>query len=125
VKKKVMLLEEIGKEQLKEEVTEFQVGDTVEVTVKITEGERDRLHAFTGIVIARRGSGVQETFIVRRIVSGEGVERTFPLHSPAIAGITVVRRGDVRRAKLHYLRKRVGKATRVKEKRATKKEPPK
>jgi large subunit ribosomal protein L19 len=118
----VNLIKQIEKEQMKEEVTDFNVGDTVEVSVRITEGERQRLHAFTGIVIARRGGSLRETFIVRRIVGGEGVERTFPLHSPAIAAIKVVRRGDVRRAKLHYLRQRVGKATRVKEKLATKRD---
>ena len=114
------LVHQIEKEQLKDGIAAFNVGDTVDVSVRITEGERQRLHAFTGIVISRKGSSLREMFTVRRIVGGEGVERTFPLHSPAIAGIKVVRRGDVRRAKLHYLRQRVGKATRVKEKLATK-----
>jgi large subunit ribosomal protein L19 len=108
-------IDEIEKEQARQDVPEFSVGDTVEVDVKITEGERQRVHAFTGIVISRRGSGMGETFTVRRIVAGEGVERTFPVNSPAIADIKVLRQGDVRRAKLHYLRKRAGKAARIKD----------
>jgi len=115
----VNLVKEIEKQYAKETPPTFDVGDTVQVDVKIIEGDRERIHAFTGIVIARRGTGIRETFAVRRIVAGEGVERTFPVHSPAIVGVTVIRKGDVRRAKLHYLRERVGKATRVKEKRAT------
>lgn len=114
------LMKEIEKEQMKDEVPEFNVGDTVEVHVKLTEGERKRIHVFKGIVISRKGSGPREMFTVRRIVAGEGVERTFPLHSPAVLAVKPVRRGSVRRAKLHYLRKRVGKATQVKEKRPTK-----
>ena len=115
------LIKDIEKEQLKQDVPEFNVGDTVEVHVKIVEGERQRVHVFTGIVISRKGSGLRTMFTVRRIVAGEGVERTFPLHGPSIVTIKVVRSGDVRRAKLTYLRKRVGKATQVKEKRAKKK----
>jgi large subunit ribosomal protein L19 len=94
---------------------EFHVGDTVDVGVRIIEGDKERIQVFTGVVIARRGGGVSETFTVRRIVAGEGVERTLPLHSPSIAFIRVVRSGKVRRAKLTFLRKRVGKATRLTE----------
>lgn len=112
------LIKEIEKEQLRTSIPQFHVGDTVDVHVKSVEGERERVHVFTGIVISRTGSGLREMFTVRRIVAGEGVERVFPLHSPAITAIRVVRAGSVRRAKLHYLRQRVGKATRVKEKRA-------
>ena len=113
------LIKEIEREQQKPELPPFRVGDTVDVHVKLVEGERERLHTFSGIVIARKGAGLREMFTVRRIVAGEGVERTFPIHSPAIASIRVVRAGAVRRARLTYLRKRVGKATQVKEKRAT------
>ena len=101
---------------MKTEVPEFSVGDTVDVEVRIKEGDKERSQIFNGTVIARRGRGPAEVVTVRRIVQGEGVERTFPLHSPKVAAIDVVRRGDVRRAKLYYLRDRVGKATRVKEK---------
>jgi large subunit ribosomal protein L19 len=94
---------------------EFHVGDTVDVGVRIIEGDKERIQVFTGVVIARRGGGVSETFTVRRIVAGEGVERTLPLHSPSIAFIRVARSGKVRRAKLTFLRKRVGKATRLTE----------
>lgn len=111
------LIREIEKQQIKTELPEFSTGDTVEVHVKIVEGDRERIHVFTGIVISRKGSGLRETFTVRRIVAGEGVERTFPIHSPTIAAIKVMRKGKVRRAKLTYLRKRVGKATQVREKR--------
>jgi large subunit ribosomal protein L19 len=95
--------------------TEFHVGDTVDVGVKITEGEKERVQVFTGVVTGRRGGGATETFTVRRIVAGEGVERTFPLHSPTVSFIRVGRSGRVRRAKLMYLRDRVGKATRLEE----------
>jgi large subunit ribosomal protein L19 len=91
----------------------FHVGDTVDVGVKIQEGDKERIQVFTGIVIARRGGGGTETFTTRRIVAGEGVERTFPLHAPSVSFIRVVRSGRVRRAKLHFLRKRTGKATRL------------
>jgi len=101
--------------QLKENVPEFAVGDTVRVHVKIREGERERIQAFEGTVIARKGSGVSETFTVRRVSYGVGVERVFPLHSPNVANVEVVRRGRVRRAKLYYLRDRVGKAAKIKE----------
>jgi len=96
---------------------EFRVGDTVDVGVRIMEGDKERIQVFTGLVIARRGGGATETFTVRRLVAGEGVERIFPLHSPLLAFVRVVRSGKVRRAKLHYLRQRVGKATRLTERR--------
>ena len=100
---------------LKEDVAEFAIGDGVKVYVKIIEGNNERIQLFAGTVIARRGSGIEETFTVRRVVSGQGVERVFPLHSPRIDRIEVVRKGKVRRAKLYYLRKKIGKAARVKE----------
>jgi large subunit ribosomal protein L19 len=96
---------------------QFEIGDTVGVHVKISEGGKERVQVFTGLVIARRGGGVNEKFTVRRIVAGEGVERVFPLHSPKIARIEVIRSGVTNRAKLYYLRQRVGKATRLKERR--------
>lgn len=99
----------------KKELPKFNIGDTVDVSITIKEGDRERIQIFTGTVIARRGSGTRETFTVRRIVGGEGVERVFPIHSPVIKDIKVRRRGKVRRAKLYYLRGRVGKATKVKE----------
>jgi large subunit ribosomal protein L19 len=104
---------------LKEDVPDFGPGDTVKVHVRVVEGNRERIQVFEGVVIARSGSGVRETFKVRKLSFGVGVERTFPLHSPIIARIEVVRRGDVRRAKLYYLRDRVGKKARIKEKRDT------
>lgn len=94
----------------------FQIGDTVTVNVRIVEGEKERVQAYTGVVIGRRGKGMGETFTVRRIVNNEGVERIFPLHSPKIAGVEIVRSGHVRRAKLFYLRDRVGKSRRVRDK---------
>ncbi|MCK4602342.1 MAG: 50S ribosomal protein L19 [Phycisphaerae bacterium] len=100
---------------LKTDVPNFKIGDTVNVAVRIVEGDRERTQVFTGVVIARKGGGVNETFTVRRIVNNEGVERVFPLHSPRIASIEVVRGGKTRRAKLYYLRERTGKATRLKE----------
>jgi large subunit ribosomal protein L19 len=106
---------EIGKEALKDKVPDFKIGDTVRVEVEIVEGDRTRTQPFEGIVIARKGSGLRETFTLRRIASGVGVERTFPLHSPRLAGFKIVRRGEVRRAKLYYLRRKVGKKARVKE----------
>jgi large subunit ribosomal protein L19 len=96
-------------------VPQFEIGDTVDVFQRILEGNKERLQVFSGTVIARRGSGMSEMFTVRRIVQGEGVERVFPLHSPRIARVEVKRSGRVRRAKLFYLRKRVGKATRLRE----------
>ena len=100
---------------MKKDVPSFRIGDTVNVSVRIVEGEKERIQVFTGAVIARRGSGISENFTVRRIVNQEGVERTFPIHNPKIASIDVVRSGKVRRAKLYYLRDRVGKSTRLKE----------
>ena len=102
-------------DSLKENVPQFAIGDTIRVEVKIREGERERLQAFEGTVIAKRGSGVAETFTVRRVSYGVGVERVFPLHSPNVAAVKVVRYGKVRRSKLYYLRDRVGKAAKVKE----------
>ena len=99
----------------KKEVPQFEVGDTVDVHQRILEGQKERVQIFNGTVIARRGGGMRAMFTVRRIVQGEGVERIFPLHSPKIAKIEVKRTGRVRRAKLYYLRKRVGKATRLRE----------
>ncbi len=107
---------EVEKQWMKDKIPDFAIGDTVDVAVKIKEGGKERIQVFNGTVIARRGRGPAEAMTVRRIVQGEGVERVFPLHSPKIDSITVVRRGDVRRAKLYYLRDRVGKATRVREK---------
>jgi len=100
---------------LKENVTDFAVGDSVKVYVKIVEGDTERVQLFAGTVIARRGSGIEATFTVRRVVSGQGVERVFPVNSPRIDRIEVVRKGRVRRAKLYYLRSKIGKAARVKE----------
>ena len=106
---------ETQKEWLREKVVPFRPGDTVRVIVRVKEGEKERLQAFEGVCIARKGGGVSETFTVRKISNGVGVERIFPLHSPMIADITVVRRGAVRRAKLYYLRDVTGKAARIKE----------
>jgi len=104
--------------QLKKNRGDFATGDTVKVQVKIVEGEKERIQAFEGVVIRKRGEGARASFTVRRISYGVGVERTFPLHSPMIERVQVVRRGDVRRAKLYYLRALSGKAARLKEKRA-------
>ncbi|MGE3164029.1 MAG: 50S ribosomal protein L19 [Planctomycetota bacterium] len=108
-------LQEFEKKQLKASVPEFKVGDTVDVHVRIVEGSKTRTQVFTGTVIARKGTLNREMFTVRRIVAGEGVERVFPLHSPWLEDVQVRRYGRVRRAKLYYLRDRVGKATKVKE----------
>ena len=110
------IIKEIEAEQLKASVDEFNVGDTVKVGYKIIEGGKERIQNFEGIVIARKNGGIQETFTVRHISYGVGVEKTYPLHSPKIASITVVRKGKVRRAKLYYLRNLTGKAAKVKEK---------
>jgi large subunit ribosomal protein L19 len=109
------LVEEAG---LKKDVPEFRVGDTVDVHQVILEGQKERVQIFNGVVIGRRGEGMRAMFTVRRIVQGEGVERVFPLHSPKIKKIEVKRTGRVRRAKLYYLRERVGKATRLRERKA-------
>ena len=108
----MQLVEDANK---KADLPDFQVGDTVEVHQRILEGQKERVQIFTGDVIARKGAGLKETFTVRRLVQSEGVERIFLVHSPKIAKIVIKRRGKVRRAKLYYLRKRVGKATRLKE----------
>ncbi|HUY31554.1 MAG TPA: 50S ribosomal protein L19 [Pirellulales bacterium] len=111
----------VEKPNLKTEVPQFNIGDTVDVHTRILEGEKERIQIFNGVVIARSGSGTREMFVVRRIVQGEGVERKFPLHSPRIARIEVKRSGVVRRAKLYFLRDRVGKAVRLKERRTDRK----
>jgi large subunit ribosomal protein L19 len=108
------IVQEIEKAQLKMTVPEFDIGDTVEVRTKVKEGDKERISVFIGTVIGRQGTGVRETFKVRRLVQGEGVERTFPLHSPLLTEVRVRHKGEVRRAKLYYLRRRVGKATRIK-----------
>ncbi len=112
---KMDALKLIAQDSLKTEVPEIEIGDTVKVHVKIREGEKERIQMFEGTVIARRGSGISETFTVRRVSYGVGVERVFPIHSPNVAGVDVVRHGRVRRSKLYYLRDRVGKAAKVKE----------
>jgi large subunit ribosomal protein L19 len=111
------IIEELEKEQMDREVPEFGPGDTVIVQVKVKEGNRERLQAFEGVVIAKRNRGLNSSFTVRKISHGEGVERVFQTHSPAIGSIQVKRRGDVRRAKLYYLRDRKGKAAKIREKR--------
>ena len=112
----------IEKQKLAAEAPQFDIGDTVDVHTRILEGEDERIQIFSGTVIARNGSGLREMFTVRRIVSGEGVERKFPLHSPKIAKLEVKRRGVTRRAKLYYLRDRVGKAVKLRERKAAGKE---
>ena len=109
------IIDAINQENVKSSIPEFNVGDTVRVMVKVIEGDRERLQAFEGIVIARKHGGISETFTVRRLSFGVGVEKTFPIHSPKVADIQVVRQGRVRRAKLYYLRARTGKAAKVKE----------
>ena len=108
-------LEVFASEQLKETVPSFNIGDTVRVHNRIKEGTRERIQMYEGTVIARHGGGISETFTVRRLAYGCGVEKTFPLHSPNVAKVEVVRKGKVRRAKLYYIRERVGKASKVKE----------
>ncbi|NTW71713.1 MAG: 50S ribosomal protein L19 [Eubacteriaceae bacterium] len=109
------ILREIEREQLKQDVPVFNVGDTVKVHVKVVEGKRERIQIFEGVVLKRQNGGIRETFTVRKISSGVGVERTFPLHSPRIDKIEVTRKGKIRRAKLFYLRDRIGKAAKIKE----------
>lgn len=109
------LIAEITKDQLRTDLPEFRPGDTVRVHAKVVEGSRERIQVFEGVVIKRQNGGIHETFTVRKISYGVGVERTFPLHSPKIAKLEVVRRGKVRRAKLYYLRNLRGKAARIKE----------
>ncbi|NIK68806.1 MULTISPECIES: 50S ribosomal protein L19 [unclassified Paenibacillus] len=109
------LLQTIAQEQLRQDLPSFRPGDTLKVHVKVIEGSRERIQLFEGVVIKRRGGGISETFTVRKISYGVGVERTFPLHSPKLEKIEVARRGKVRRAKLYYLRELRGKAARIKE----------
>ena len=115
------IMELVEESCLKEQPPEFEIGDTVDVHTRILEGDKERIQIFSGVVIARNGSGTREMFIVRRIVAGEGVERKFPLQSPRIAKVEVKRHGVVRRAKLYCLRDRIGKATRLKERRPVRK----
>lgn len=116
------IIEQVEQTYLKKEPPQFEVGDTVDVATRIIEGEKERIQVFSGTVIMRKGRGINETFTVRRIVNNEGVERIFPVHSPFISKVTVRRSGESRRAKLYYLRDRVGKAVRLTEKRKVKKE---
>lgn len=109
------LIEELTKEQLRSDIPDFRPGDTVRVHAKVVEGDRERIQIFEGVVIKRRGAGISETYTVRKISNGIGVERTFPLHTPRVAKIEVTRHGKVRRAKLYYLRNLHGKAARIKE----------
>lgn len=111
----MQMIRSVEEEQMKTDIPSFRPGDTVRVHVKVVEGERERIQMFEGVVIRRRGGGLSETFTVRRVSYGVGVERTFPLHSPRVAKIEVLRRGKVRRARLFYLRKRRGKAARIKD----------
>ena len=110
-------LDQIESAQLRDDLPDFSPGDTVRVHVRVLEGGRERTQTFEGVVIARKGGGIRETFTVRKISYGVGVERIFPIHAPIIQSVEIVRRGDVRRAKLYYLRDRLGKASRIKEKR--------
>ncbi|GMV07024.1 MAG: 50S ribosomal protein L19 [Gemmatimonadota bacterium] len=113
------LIQEIEKDQLRDDAPDFAPGDTVKVLYLVREGNKERIQAFEGVCIGRKGGGLSETFTVRKISSGIGVERIFPLHAPTVKGIEVVRRGRVRRAKLYYLRGRRGKSARITEKRTT------
>ena len=110
-------LDALDADSLRDDIPGFRPGDTVKVHVRVIEGNRSRIQVFQGVVIRRQGGGVRETFTVRKVSFGVGVERTFPVHSPVLAKIEIVSRGDVRRAKLYYLRDRVGKAAKIKEKR--------
>ena len=116
--KQTEILKQVEAPSLRAEPLTFSIGDTVNVHTRILEGDKERIQIFNGVVISRRGSGTRELFTVRRIVAGEGVERSFPIHSPKIAKLEVVRHGKVRRAKLFYLRDRMGKSTRLSERRA-------
>ena len=111
------LMKHVEDSTLRPEKFKFEIGDQVDVHLRILEGEKERIQIYSGTVVARRGGGAREMFTVRRIVQGEGVERTFPIHSPRIASVEVKRSGKVRRAKLYYLRDRVGKSTRLRERR--------
>lgn len=108
------IIDQIEKENMKESLPEFGIGDTVKVSVRIKEGDKERIQAYEGVVIARRNGGIRETFIVRKISNGVGVERTFPLHSPLVANVEVTRKGKPRRAKLYYVRALTGKAAKIK-----------
>ena len=110
------IIDQLENEQLKENVPEFSPGDTVRVQVRVKEGNRERLQAYEGVVLAKKNRGLNSSFTVRKMTGGEGVERVFQTHSPLIADVDVIRKGDVRRAKLYYLRDRTGKAARIKEK---------
>ncbi len=109
------IIKNIENAQLKEQVPQFNVGDTVRVSAKVKEGNKERIQVFEGIVLKRQNGGIKETFTVRKMSNGVGVEKTWPLHSPAVVGVEVIRHGKVRRAKLNYLRQRTGKAAKVKE----------
>lgn len=109
------VIDQIEKEQLRNDITPFNIGDTVRVMVKVVEGDKERIQAYEGVVIAKKGAGIKETFTVRRVSYGIGVERTFPMHSPRIDKVIVVRKGKVRRAKIYYIRNLSGKAAKVKE----------
>ena len=109
------IIDQIEKEQLRNDITPFNIGDTVRVMVKVKEGDKERIQAYEGVVIAKKGTGVRESFTVRRVSFGIGVERTFPIHSPRIDKVIVVRKGKVRRAKIYYIRNLSGKAAKVKE----------
>ena len=112
------IVEQVSRSQLRDNIPQFGPGDTLRVNVRVREGDKERIQAFEGICIARKGGGVSETFTVRKVSSGIGVERIFPVHSPSLESIDVVRRGRVRRAKLYYLRALRGKAARIREKRS-------
>ena len=109
------IIQELEKEHSKKSIDDFMVGDTVDVHVRIIEGEKERIQIFNGVVIAKNKGGINENFTVRRLVSGEGVERVFPIHAPRVEKVEIKRRGRTKRAKLYYLRDRIGKATRLKE----------
>lgn len=116
------IIDKINKENMRDDIPEFIAGDNVRLKIKVVEGGKERLQQYEGVVISRKGSGVNETFTVRKFSHGVGVERTFPVHSPRIGSFEVVRKGDVRRAKLYYLRERKGKKARIKEKRQKREE---
>ncbi len=116
------MIEIVESDQKKDELVDFRIGDTITVGVRIQEGQKTRIQPYTGVVIARKGGGLSETITVRRIVNNEGVERIFLLHSPNLASIEIIRNGKARRAKLYYLRDRVGKARRLRERRVVRKE---
>lgn len=115
VKRRLRIIDQIEKEQLRNDITPFNIGDTVRVMVKVKEGDKERVQAYEGVVIAKKGSGIRENFTVRRVSFGIGVERTFPINSPRIDKVILVRRGKVRRAKIYYIRGLSGKAAKVKE----------